>query len=345
MNLSIIIPVYNAEKYLKRCLNSIVEQLKDGTELILIDDGSSDASHQICDDYADRYAGIRVEHQENTGEGAARNRGMELAEGEWITFVDADDYVSDCFVDTLQKYISQDLDLILFEYVEADETESIRHSRSIEEKVNYYDEDDREAFICANFMARDIVETCNFNMRSVWAKAYRRKQLLQNQICFVPEVKVGEDMLFTLMVYNNFNRAACVSVPVYNYFFRNEDSVTNQYKPDFENIVQSYVGAIVPWLERYPQYEDYHAAYRMNDIILYIKYDFFHNKNTEDKKNLHKRMKRILVNSDYKKYYQLAKERRLLAEFYGLSKRIVFWLALHGHFRLLRIIAYIKYGT
>lgn len=345
MQLSIIIPIYNAEKYISRCLESIVGQLREGTELILIDDGSSDASPKICDDYADRYAGIRVEHQENAGEGAARNRGMELAKGDWLTFIDADDYVSDCFVDTLQKYISQDLDLILFAYVEADGTESIRHSRSIEEKVNYYDESDREAFICANFMAKDIVDTCNFNTRSVWAKAYRKKLLLDNKIWFAQGVKIGADMLFTLMVYNNFNHAACVSIPIYNYFFRNEDSVTNQYKPDFENIVQSYVDAITPWLKQYPQYMAYHAAYRLNDIILYIKYDFFHNKNTEEKRVLYKRMRRIFVNGKYTNYYKTAKENGLLSECKGISKKIVFWLALHGHFRLLRIIAYIKYGT
>ena len=95
MNLSIIVPVYNAEHFLTRCLESIVPEMHDGYELILVDDGSTDASGTLCDEFAQRYPqlDIIVKHQPNSGPGAARNKGIEIAKGEYITFMDADDHI------------------------------------------------------------------------------------------------------------------------------------------------------------------------------------------------------------------------------------------------------------
>lgn len=89
--LSIIIPVYNVEKYLSKCLNSILRQTYQDYEIILIDDGSSDSSGIICDWYADKDSRIKVVHQPNKGVSCARNAGLELSKGEFITFIDADD--------------------------------------------------------------------------------------------------------------------------------------------------------------------------------------------------------------------------------------------------------------
>lgn len=95
--ISFIVPVYNAEKYLHRCLKSIVHQLN-GSELILVDDGSADLSGKICDEYAAEYSGIRVIHTENRGPSHARNLGVDSARGSYIVFVDSDDYINDDFV-------------------------------------------------------------------------------------------------------------------------------------------------------------------------------------------------------------------------------------------------------
>ena len=93
MKISVIVPVYNAENYLSRCVQSILSQNYKDFELLLVDDGSSDMSGSIRDSFARLYARVRVCHQENKGVSAARNQGMKLASGKWITFVDADDMV------------------------------------------------------------------------------------------------------------------------------------------------------------------------------------------------------------------------------------------------------------
>ena len=92
---SVIIPVYNAQKTLKRCLDSLLGQAREDVEIILINDGSSDRSGAIIEDYRNRYPNIRAVAQENSGVSAARNRGLDEAKGTYITFVDSDDYVSD----------------------------------------------------------------------------------------------------------------------------------------------------------------------------------------------------------------------------------------------------------
>lgn len=91
--LSVIVPVYNAEEYLRKCIDSILYQTYSDLELLLINDGSTDSSGAVCDEYARRDERVRVIHKENGGVSSTRNLGLDLAQGEWITFVDADDWI------------------------------------------------------------------------------------------------------------------------------------------------------------------------------------------------------------------------------------------------------------
>ena len=112
---SVIIPVYNSEKTLKRCLDSLLEQRWEDVEVILINDGSSDRSGEIIRAYSNRYPNIRTVTQENSGVSAARNRGLDEAKGTYITFVDSDDYVSDDYFRVMDEAgEKEDSDLIVF---------------------------------------------------------------------------------------------------------------------------------------------------------------------------------------------------------------------------------------
>ena len=102
---SIIVPVYNVEKYLQRCIESILTQTETDLELLLIDDGSKDKSGLICDEYAQKDERVNVIHKENGGVSSARNLGIEKANGEWMCFIDADDYVRLDFLSNIQQYL------------------------------------------------------------------------------------------------------------------------------------------------------------------------------------------------------------------------------------------------
>ena len=105
--ISIIVPVYNAERYLRQCIDSILDQTYTDFELLLINDGSRDHSGAICDDYAQKDARVRVFHKENGGVSSARNLGLDNARGEWITFVDADDCIRRTFISNLYAPLKQ----------------------------------------------------------------------------------------------------------------------------------------------------------------------------------------------------------------------------------------------
>ena len=115
MKFSIIIPVYNVEKYLKKCLTSIVQQNFNDYELILVDDGSTDMSGKICDEFEEKYNNIIVMHISNSGVSNARNKGLEIARGEYIWFVDSDDYIRDNIMTFLyDTAVCNDSDIVAF---------------------------------------------------------------------------------------------------------------------------------------------------------------------------------------------------------------------------------------
>ncbi len=341
MKLSIIIPVYNAEKYIKRCMESLVKQLDEEDELIVVDDGSTDNSGVICDEYK-KYKQVNIIHQQNSGEGPARNTGIKAATGDYLTFVDADDFADESMVSIIKRYADEKSDVILFDYIEADGNKS-DESKIVQNPKEYvFGKDYRDQFIKCNFLAQSIVAGRRVNMRAVWSKVYNKAFLLDNNLLFDNGVKIGVDMLYTLKVFDKFENAKYVGLPIYHYFFQNVDSITNRYKPDFQDIVNSYINKIEPWLRGHEKYRKYHAAYRLNDIILYIKYDFFHEENVETKKILKKRMDDILKNGVYQGYYQIAKKTGLMKT-YSLTKRITFWCAIHNIYPLLKLIYFIKY--
>lgn len=112
--ISVIVPVYNAEKYLHRCIDSILAQTFTDFELLLIDDGSKDRSGAICDEYAEQDPRVRVFHKENGGVSSARNVGLDNAKGEWVTFIDSDDWVNEYFLDKfLNEYGNADFDVFI----------------------------------------------------------------------------------------------------------------------------------------------------------------------------------------------------------------------------------------
>lgn len=178
INISIIIPVYNAEMTLKKCVDSIMVQEYKDFELILIDDGSKDMSSQICDEYAAKDKRIKVIHKQNGGVSSARNAGLEIAQGQWITFVDSDDYLSDHYLFGLKDSMA---DLVICNYQNIIESQ-VSDGFSVKE--------------CKGFSLKQLIREnlTNTILRAPWAKFYRREFV--GNIRFHEDMRIGEDACF-----------------------------------------------------------------------------------------------------------------------------------------------------
>lgn len=211
--ISVIVPIYNVEQYLRTCIESILSQTYKDLEIILVDDGSPDNSGQICDEYAKMDSRILVIHQKNTGQSGARNTGLNIAKGEYVTFVDADDYIESSAYEILMTEISKnDVDLLLFGH------NLIKDSRILDKNLKR--SKNISIILDTNELWREVFGNLN---NAVWNKLYKRELIGTKR--FKLGLFHGEDLLFNLEYINECSSALEISLPLYNYVKR-EGSVT-----------------------------------------------------------------------------------------------------------------------
>ncbi|WP_053992545.1 glycosyltransferase [Mangrovimonas sp. TPBH4] len=212
--ISIIVPVFNVEKYLHRCVDSIINQSFQNLEIILINDGSLDGSGLICDIYSQLDNRVLVIHQKNQGLSGARNSGLNIASGNYIGFVDSDDWVEkDMFKTMLQALKKYDADIVECNLLET--TGTVRSSFRYDSVLII--EDRLQAL-------RRIVKNQNF---SVWRRLYTKKSL--ENIFFV-KGKNSEDVYFTYQVFKQIKKSVYLSSKFYNYFIGDESITRGAYK-------------------------------------------------------------------------------------------------------------------
>lgn len=214
--ISVIVPVYNAEKSLCRCIESILAQTYQDFELLLIDDGSKDSSGAICDEYAEQDARIRVFHKENGGVSSARNVGLDNARGEWYAFVDSDDSVSPHYLKNSFKHISENVDLVFSYATQVD-------SNGISKKEQY-----PSRLVSADKIEIAFVENDLSWHTSPWSKLYRSEIIRKANLRFDVEMHIGEDLVF-LYSYIMFCKQICFTSDTdYYYYYNNDNSLTKR---------------------------------------------------------------------------------------------------------------------
>ena len=177
--ISIIVPVYNAAATLRECVNSILSQEFKDFELILVDDGSKDKSPQICDEYAEIDHRVKVYHKPNVGVSSARNFGLDYAKGVWVTFIDADDYITSGY---FEGVLDQNKDILIKGYRKFD------HSGVVDEKET------EEMLMLSDFPDFLSQYATDSILRAPWAKFYKRS--LIGNLRFLTDMKIGEDAWF-----------------------------------------------------------------------------------------------------------------------------------------------------
>ena len=207
--ISIIIPVYNTQQYLPRCIDSILSQSFTDFELLLIDDGSTDGSGKICDAYAEKDNRIRVFHKENGGVSSARNLGLNEAQGEWICFVDSDDELLPDGLQIMADGISNEVDMIMAGYYEF-EGETLLTDTSKFGKDGLISRNDALLMMYPS-------ESMPY-MGYPWGRLYKRNLVLEKDLSFDVHIKIKEDTLFVVEYLCSIqNQVYYISTPVYKY--------------------------------------------------------------------------------------------------------------------------------
>jgi glycosyltransferase involved in cell wall biosynthesis len=220
--ISVISPVYNVAPYIRKCIESLLSQTYSNFELILVDDGSTDESGTICDEYAAKDYRIRVIHQANQGVSAARNRGIELAKGIYIAFVDADDKVEPNYLAVLQARCAQtNADICCCDYLEESGGKKLTHRLSLQP---YYASAQE---VQQNVLPQVITSG---KLLSCWAKFYKRDLLTEHNIRFRPRRR-GEDWLFNIESFAQAKNVAYVPEALYHYV-HNVYSAMMQHLPE-----------------------------------------------------------------------------------------------------------------
>lgn len=266
---SIIIPIYKAEKYLKKCLDSVIEQTYKNIEIILIDDGSPDDSGKICNQYSEIDRRIVTIHSENRGVSNARNTGVKKATGEYITFIDADDYISNNYIEVLQRLLIENkADISIIGNDERYDGSVIKISEKFKGILT------SEETIGKILEEKYITSVC-------WGKMYTKKIIKNSQIQFDSTLKIGEDFKFMMQVLENCSQIAVDTTQNLYHYRLNEDSVTQQINRDNDWIKEIDLSKeIMHWIQyQYPKLE-------IKAIQRYIRVNItFCIKGIKDKKN------------------------------------------------------------
>ncbi len=323
--------MYNAEKYITSCLNSILQQVCIQKEIIVIDDGSSDHSLKVLKDFQKKNKNIILYEQNHQGASVARNTGIENAKGDWICFVDSDDYLQKNCMERIFEQISDDLDVIFTDYAKT------FHSR--ETKFSYHDTSlditlqDYELF-------QKAMLNKNYNPESLqivtpWAKLYRTSFLKENNLKFTPGVRKSQDLLFNFEVYQFARKGRYIPVLMYYYRY-NAESLCNKHLPGVLSDYLKQSGKLKDLLKRYEKFElmkeDYYFRCAVN-FMFSLRLDYVHPDNKKRYKERKKEFENALEIEDIKEAISNINETE-----FSCVERILFHQVRSRHFGIIQIL-------
>ncbi|MCI5934039.1 MAG: glycosyltransferase [Lachnospiraceae bacterium] len=232
MKISVIVPMYNVEKYLEECIKSIINQTFTNLEIILVDDGSPDNCGIIADNYMQQDDRIKVIHQNNQGLSAARNAGLQVASGEYVAFVDSDDFLDKNMYKVMAEQIKQNEDIVICSYDRVDESSMLVSKKKHFDSFYFCEQEELNNCVCCLLGCKCLDDWNNYFADLFilpWNKLYRRQFIVQNNLKYDIQFRAHEDTWFN---YNVFKCAETViGLDYVGYHFRiNSASITNAFK-------------------------------------------------------------------------------------------------------------------
>lgn len=305
MNISLIIPIYNASSYLSSTLEALLLPSSPSLEIILVDDGSTDASPSICDEYAEKDERIRVLHEPHSGVAHSRQVGLEAAKGVYILYVDADDQVEpDMIADMYQEAVTQKADMVICDY------------RELTYDGEVYRKQEPTA-LSGEAILEDILSGKLYG--ALWNKMMRREWLLQTKASFPLELTMREDLIFLSLCLPYASKIAYIPKAYYGYERRNTSALTSH----FVNESPAYYTQECLWVDLILQNQFLKEAtrQRLEQYLMQLAYIT---------------LRRGLFDK-HKWYETFLKHPEILSLGMGYKNKIVNF-AIHGHFALARFI-------
>lgn len=256
--ISVIVPIYNVQRWLPRCIDSLINQsVFPELEIILVDDGSSDSSGIICDDYALRYDNIVAFHKQNGGVSSARNYGLDHSNGTYVAFVDADDYVDPHYYEKLKVAAAQHkADLVIGDYyLLFDDGKEFRY-RSSNIKPHLWD---RESALVAFFKGENIGV-------NLFDKIFKRSKIGTSR--FDEKVRIGEDFLFIFQYLTTIKNVYGDFTPGYFYFQRSGSAMNGKFNEKYFDVINvsdkilDWTKSNLPSLTEYAEAMYIHSSYK-----------------------------------------------------------------------------------
>lgn len=244
---TVVLPIYNVEKYLNRCIRSVVNQSYNNLEIILVDDGSTDNSGFLCDEWKQKDNRIKVIHKENAGLGEARNTGIDNATGQYICFFDSDDYIRldaiDCAISSIQANNSE---IAIWGWGGVNQEGKLYLTCIPQVEKKHYDGDEVQSYFLPNLISHDP-ETgidCSLQM-SAWSMMYSMNLIKETHWRFASERKIiSEDVYSLLNLFSDVKSVSVISDYLYFYCINN-NSLTKSYRPDrYKRIKDFYLDSI-----------------------------------------------------------------------------------------------------
>ena len=307
--ISVIIPVYRVEPYLRKCLDSVANQTYRNLEIVVIDDGSPDRCGAICDEYAEQDARFVVIHKQNGGLSAARNDGIERATGEWIAFVDSDDWCEpDYYERLLQNGADPRTDVVCASahvcFDEASETQKQR--RCFARGFVFRTKEEQHSLMNRVLSKSEGRLRGNSAFGYPWDKLYRPKFLAENHLCFDTSLRVCEDSLFNYMVMSRARQVEGRDCAGYHYRV-NRASITKAYDPNRPEKNYQYIKKLCDYAAEYgidaemKEFLDQHTFRTMSSCLGMV---FFHSQNKESLAQVMEGIQRMLEWPRYREVVQ-----------------------------------------
>ncbi|WP_291633834.1 glycosyltransferase family A protein [Clostridium sp.] len=299
VEISIIVPIYNGAKYINECIEMIINQTFKNFELIIVDDGSTDNSFEMCNEYAKKDNRIKLISKKNQGTWAARNKGIDISLGKYIIFFDCDDWYEDNLLKVMYESIeNNDVDLVISGQTNVSvnkDGKTIRRTKVLPEKHFFMTENE----ILGNYILLRKEEIGD----TLWNKIYKAEIIKKYDLKF-ENYKRGEDTLFNANYYEHINKCIVIPEAFYNYRIENSNPVWLKYSENYLNVVLEENNAIINKLEQWGKYNsdavEYQSTHFTYRIIEYF-YGIAYPKNHLSFKNKCKKIMSLITDEEVKK--------------------------------------------